>query len=67
MIIAYTSRGRFLGRNVDTIVRREFGRAAEVRVSADPNNPTYGTVVKADRLQVAAWHVIGTIYHTREV
>ena len=67
MISISTDRGEFTGRSVDSIVRREFGRAAEVRRNVDPNSPTYGMVVKADRHQVAAWHVLGTIYGIREV
>lgn len=61
-----TSEGTFTGRTVDSIVRREFGRTAEVRVIADPNSPTYGMVVKADRHQVAAYHVLATIYSVQE-
>ena len=61
-----TSKGAFTGRSVDSVVRREFGRNAEVRVSPDPNSPTYGMVVKADRHQAAAYHVIATIYSAQE-
>lgn len=61
-----TSKGAFAGRTIDSIVRREFGRTAEVRVSADPNSQTYGMVVKADRHQVSAYHVLATIYSVQE-
>jgi hypothetical protein len=55
-----TSKGTFAGRSVDSIARREFGRGAEVRVSPDPNSPTYGMVVKVNRS--GGYDVLGTVY-----
>lgn len=59
-----TSKGTFTGRTIDSIVRREFGRTAEVRVSADPNSPTYGMAVKAARH--GGYDVLATIYSAQE-
>jgi len=55
-----TSKGLFTGRSVDSIVRREFGRGAEVHVNPDPTSPTYGTVVRINRN--GQWDVLGTVY-----
>lgn len=56
-----TEHGEFSGRTVASIVRREYGRDAEFRPSADPNEPRAGIVTrwlpKAD-----AHAVLATVY-----
>lgn len=41
-----TTAGEFTGRSAETIVRREFGRTAEIRWSADRNRPNAGLIIK---------------------
>lgn len=53
-----TNHGVYTGRTVDTIVRREYGRKAEARRSADPNSPHWGMVTHTDRYGA---HVDATI------
>jgi hypothetical protein len=45
MTTIHTTKGEYTGRSVDTIIRRVWGRNAEVRRSADPNNPNEGLIV----------------------
>jgi len=41
-----TNHGTYTGRTVSTTVRREYGRRATVRWSADPNAPEAGLIVE---------------------
>lgn len=50
----------YTGRDLGSIVRREFGRRAGVRLSADPNSPELGTVVKWSE-SAGAWEVLGIV------
>lgn len=57
-----TSEGTFTGRSVATIIRRVWGRNAELRHSQDPNSPHVGLIVTRDRDQPSAYHVHATLY-----
>lgn len=46
MVTIRTRTGVHSGRSVETIVRRWYGRTAEVSWSADPNAPELGVIVK---------------------
>jgi len=46
MITVEMNTGVYSGKNLDTIIRREFGRKAIPRPSVDPNNPHWGLVVE---------------------
>ncbi|BBU22147.1 hypothetical protein [Mycobacterium xenopi] len=46
MTTVKTDHGTYTGRSVDSIVRREYGRSAQARQSADPNSPIWGQVIK---------------------
>lgn len=48
------------GLTVETIVRREYGRRATVRWSADPNDPNVGQIVVPARF--GGYEVLGTIH-----
>ena len=55
MVTIRTRTGVHSGRSVETIVRRWYGRAAEIRWSSDPNSPELGLVVRpADQRRRAA-------------
>lgn len=60
-----TEHGDFTGRTVDSIIRREYGRAAYLRPSYDPNDPAVGLIV-ADATKPgdgSGWsaHVLATV------
>ena len=46
LITIHTSHGSYDGRTVESIVRREYGRAAFVRWSRDRNDPRAGYIVR---------------------
>lgn len=55
MVTIRTRTGVHSGRSVETIVRRWYGRTAEIRWSSDPNSPELGLVVRpADQRRRAA-------------
>jgi hypothetical protein len=54
-----TTHGVFTGRTAQSIVRREYGRAARVRWYADRNNPAAGMIVRRDKYGT---HVLATLY-----
>jgi len=54
-----TTHGEFTGRTAQSIVRREYGRRARVKWSADRNDPAAGMVVRTDRYGT---HVLATLY-----
>jgi hypothetical protein len=53
-----TNHGTYAGRTVQSIVRREYGRRARVKWSADRNDPYAGMVVRDDRYGT---HVLATL------
>lgn len=59
-----TSKGAFEGRSADSIIRREFGRGAYLRYSADRNNPDMGLIVKDAPKMGSGWsaHVLAVAY-----
>lgn len=59
MITITTTHGEFRGRTIDSIVRREYGRSAEARRSADRNAPEWGMVVRTDE---HGTHVLARIF-----
>jgi hypothetical protein len=50
----------YRGKTVDSIVRREYGRKATVRWSADPNSPHAGQIVRP-AIVGGGWIVLGTL------
>ena len=60
----HTDRGELTGRTIASVVRREYGRRAIVRVSPDPNSPTYGLVVQP--IETSTYAVLGAIYRVTE-
>lgn len=55
MVTIHTRTGVHSGRSVETIVRRWYGRTADIRWSSDPNSPELGLVVRpADQRRRAA-------------
>ena len=55
MVTIRTRTGVHSGRSAETIVRRWYGRTAEIRWSSDTNSPELGLVVRpADRRRRAA-------------
>lgn len=50
----------FTGRDLATIVRREYGRRARVWFSADANDPAVGRVVQRSEAG-GAWSVLGVV------
>ncbi len=55
MVTIRTRTGVHSGRSVETIVRRWYGRTAEIRWNSDPNSPELGLVVRpVDRRRRAA-------------
>ena len=58
----HTSEGTYTGRSVATIIRRVWGRNAELRHSADPNSSHVGLIVTRDKAKPSAYHVHATLY-----
>jgi len=56
-----TTHGEYRGKNIASIVRREYGRAAAVERSADPNSPRYGQIVRASKYDQSANDVLGAV------
>lgn len=54
-----TTHGTYTGRTAQSIVRREYGRDARIRWSADRNNPSAGMVVRTDQYGT---HVLATLH-----
>ena len=55
-----TEHGTYTGRSVETIIRREYGRKAEFKGSADRNSPHAGLVVRWDE-RAGGFHVLATV------
>lgn len=56
-----TEHGEFVGRNVATVIRREYGRRARFRHSADPNDPNPGRVVEPVTWNPGTWRVLAVV------
>lgn len=60
MTLAKISGHEYSGRDLGSIVRREYGRRAGILLSSDPNAPQVGTVVRWSR-SGGAWSVLGVV------
>ena len=62
MTTIYTNHGEFTGRTVESIIRREYGRKATFRPSANPNSPEAGMIVEPNAYDRQAFNVLATVY-----
>lgn len=56
-----TQHGTFTGQTVQSIIRREYGRRAEFKGSADRNTPHAGKVVRWEN-RLNGYHVLATVH-----
>ena len=62
MTTIHTTHGVYTGRSVETIIRREYGRKASVRWTADANNPAAGMIVEWVRADGDVYNVLATLH-----
>lgn len=56
-----TEHGEFSGRSLAAIVRREYGRRAVLRRSADPNDVNFGLILEPVTWNPGAWRVLARV------
>lgn len=67
-MIHMTLRGgaEYTGRNIDTIIRREWGNTAFLRRNANPNSPQIGEILVPSDYPDQAAHVAGTVLYIEQ-